>query len=1018
MTDAIFWRLVWKEYRVQRGFWLALVGFAVVLQLIVVFNPGRNGPSLETLLAIAAAIPAFYALGSAAVTFASEHEDGTTEMLRALAPSPARLLGSKLAFSAISTVAMLSLLWLVAVWIFGGRSTTHVSFDFDSRTFFTSTKWVACVVGFLVLGVFFSLLSHNVLTAVILAAGTTVVSTTMLLRFAEDWLGHSTFSTAKGQFLTWLVGGVAVLGVLVADYVLTQRWLTGPRRESPLGRVFHRERATARTKQIAVLGYDEEEAPSSWRLIKRLVWQEWPHVWRVGLLCFAVEVPIVIAVFLLGGNELESWRYRTVAITLVAFAVPALLGIWSFRAEQQSRRFRFLAERGVGPCSVWLSKHLVWFPMACAFTLGLFLMVGILDSILNPPSPGTIIPEGMGRLELSMHRARSLMCFISISWISVFNPASSVFLRVTLVVLNDVLSIAGLAYSAGQLVSMLLSRTVTALTAGFVLLLSLLWWCWTMAYLQVPPVWSVAPIPIILLAATLIRARDWMIENHSAGSWVKVAVSVVLPGSVILISVSLFRAYEIPVIGAQHELKQPITPVTTEAREVANIYRSAIAEMTDPRDPIFPDEDRPTGTILTYLPGHHFSSYGQTERLRSFERKWVRENSQTIARTLEAAKNRECAFVDPTQGTRDQPATADREIGRCRGLGLLLLLSARELEAEGELDEALDRYLAALRVGRHIAQHGVFEQFWVGRATIDDAFRRMDHWAAHPQQTVDRIRRAIQGVEDETSDWATLADAIKNSHRTRWQPVFVGWENIPRSYGHNYAAYPCSFLAWPCGLCPWEEVRKMRAQDALYAHLLVRSREAQQRLESPSADMGQWFWSTFGSLFAGFTDREYSWIRSTPLLRDGTDLPAPALFVEHLTDAETQRRALLITLGLAGWRLEHGELPQRLDALIGTFLDTLPLDPWSGRQFQYFPEGLVATLFSYRHRLHPNRIQPGQPLLWSVGREQVRLVPNHRDDTGQMQVTIGRRYDRMAEKYRTPPPKLPQPGYGMAFPIP
>jgi hypothetical protein len=34
-ADPMLWRLVWKEYRAQRGFWLAIAGTAVVLTIVL-----------------------------------------------------------------------------------------------------------------------------------------------------------------------------------------------------------------------------------------------------------------------------------------------------------------------------------------------------------------------------------------------------------------------------------------------------------------------------------------------------------------------------------------------------------------------------------------------------------------------------------------------------------------------------------------------------------------------------------------------------------------------------------------------------------------------------------------------------------------------------------------------------------------------------------------------------------------------------------------------------------------------
>ena len=58
-------------------------------------------------------------------------------------------------------------------------------------------------------------------------------------------------------------------------------------------------------------------------------------------------------------------------------------------------------------------------------------------------------------------------------------------------------------------------------------------------------------------------------------------------------------------------------------------------------------------------------------------------------------------------------------------------------------------------------------------------------------------------------------------------------------------------------------------------------------------------------------------------------------------DAATLRRANCVVLALMAWKLEHGQLPDKLDELVGPYLKKLPLDPHStGLPFKYFPKGI------------------------------------------------------------------------------
>ena len=85
MSLSIFWRLFWKEYRLQRSLWIAMTVLTVMLQLLVAVYERRLGSiGATTLYFIAVAFPALYALGCGATLFAGEREADTYEFQRSL----------------------------------------------------------------------------------------------------------------------------------------------------------------------------------------------------------------------------------------------------------------------------------------------------------------------------------------------------------------------------------------------------------------------------------------------------------------------------------------------------------------------------------------------------------------------------------------------------------------------------------------------------------------------------------------------------------------------------------------------------------------------------------------------------------------------------------------------------------------------------------------------------------------------------------------------------------------------
>jgi hypothetical protein len=116
------------------------------------------------------------------------------------------------------------------------------------------------------------------------------------------------------------------------------------------------------------------------------------------------------------------------------------------------------------------------------------------------------------------------------------------------------------------------------------------------------------------------------------------------------------------------------------------------------------------------------------------------------------------------------------------------------------------------------------------------------------------------------------------------------------------------------------------------------------------------------------------WIETTAKLPLG--ISSNSLVRRSAGLCETRRRVARLQLALAAWRIEHERLPGSLEELVGTELDSLPVDPFTGLPFQYLPEGAEADV--------PNRnaqeldiwteedeaegnLAAGTPLLWSSG---------------------------------------------------
>lgn len=122
MNAAILQRLMWKEYRFLRSFWLATLLLALCAAggwcgLATWYQQTVN---VEDFFLLAAVVTSMFALGAGGTMFATEHELGTSEFLCRLPLDARHLLCGKLLLSVGSVLALKFVLWnaacLSAIW--------------------------------------------------------------------------------------------------------------------------------------------------------------------------------------------------------------------------------------------------------------------------------------------------------------------------------------------------------------------------------------------------------------------------------------------------------------------------------------------------------------------------------------------------------------------------------------------------------------------------------------------------------------------------------------------------------------------------------------------------------------------------------------------------------------------------------------------------------------------------------------------------------------------------------------
>ncbi|NQT15041.1 MAG: hypothetical protein HQ582_19955 [Planctomycetes bacterium] len=514
-----------------------------------------------------------------------------------------------------------------------------------------------------------------------------------------------------------------------------------------------------------------------------------------------------------------------------------------------------------------------------------------------------------------------------------------------------------LAYAAGQLCSMIFSSGILAGVMSIVLTAVLCFWAALMGFLDVPWFWSVAPIPVVLLLATRLRTPYWLLERNTLKAWRGAVLALAVPMLVIPALVCVYRVYSVPRVDPGFNPAEFARLAAPEARATAEMYRRAQDLYASlPRDQV----ENSRRTVPSFKPG---------EPLSAAEITWLDTNEATLRLMREATERTSCDFYDPTGGLLEgRPGVDFSDLGR------LLATSARRLESEGDLDTAFQRYLAALRFSAHLRQRAASP---VTADAVECAvYDCLPFWAAHADQTTDRIRAAVSQVEKLTSDLPSPSDAIKSDHVLVDQ-IVAGDVDADQVLGSAFRVSPTeASVLYAMQALPWEKARARRVMNLFTAHELGMIDGIQSALNAnrpptlpedrpiPIHDWKRRRLKRSTPLVNAFdhaghlqlADRMGGYYRISASQGD--------YLGSELVRMETRRRAVRLQLALAGWRIEHGQLPKRLEELVGPFFETMPLDPFAAKPFEYFPEGTPQE---------SARVPAGEPFFESTGlRRQLR----------------------------------------------
>ena len=923
MITAGAWRIVWKEYRTQRPLWLAMVVLTLLIQFgyqLAVTVAGGD-VSEQVLFVIAMGAAAVYALGCGATLFATERETGTYEFQRGLPLAWRPLFAGKAGFGAASVLALAILLWSVTIAMTGGRLPAWR----DGGQLWGGGLLAAWEV--FAWSLFFSLRLDRPLTAAVLGV---LVPSVFVHVAGPAVVGFDYSNVGLRHYLAIMPWRVAIAAaVSAADLWLASRWLRDSAATGDANASWEEDVELIHRGRIR-LALETRLQGGFWRL----VWQHWLNSrWTLLAIGFGY---LCVAALETQAADSETWN----AVPL-GWLVPAaaLWGVTVFLADQRRHAYRFFVEHGVDPRQVWLSRQVVGLVplfLGLAAALIFWALCPQLASGRTLRWPPT---------EWDSRVAGGAVCCVLLAYAA--GQACSLFFR------SPVLAVVGTAFSAGVLAFWVILMHAARIS----------WW------------WSVLPIPAVLLVATWRRAPDWMLERGDwASRWLLASV-LVIPAATLVAAVILVRLVEIPRVEPGFDVAEYLKPLTAEQQETLQLYAQAARQFSAGK------------RVAEPTAGASWSQVISSEPTLDEQRRWEAANEATVALLLQASRRPPCGMWDPVHGQRRLEGQVvallpslpgfgyeDPPEGHFSALDELLLASATVRTADGQLDAAWTRYVAALRLANEYRIRSPEFSWREGDAIEARVYEQLPHWAAHPQQTPERIKAAIRDLEDLARGTPSATSIIKDAYIEAIQPLNGDFRRL-----EPYEPRDLRMQRLTLALLPWETARVRRLASFAAGRQLPRIEALEEAIRRGEPTMRRHRGTIPGSEPCWQVFQQFeSWSATTLWdLSAYWSLQRTFWLNNCVLEQELYRRVVRIRLALLAWRIEHGKFPQKLDDLVGPYLRQLPLNPCCGQPFRYEPQGWPRdTCWLLWDKLYGHgvansfddsivTVAAGSPFLWS-----------------------------------------------------
>ncbi len=899
--------LCWKEYRQQRGLWLAIGGLAVLLIIGIAASLGRGSglaafheePVRSFLTWLGCSVVLAYGVACGALLLAGDKEDRTLSFLDTL-PAPRQALWrGKLASGLLGSVAQGLLLASLGLGL--GYLPTDVALSLP-------LVGADAVVWGLVAGALWSNVLLAVLTGIALLTASWVLP--LLLNSATALLVLKLAEAAAG--LAW------------------SHWIyCAPER--------------ARRLHAEQLGLAEAKRKFAWDRGWAMHWLAVRQGRWVLLGAAAASVVLGLAVNLM---PLVLYPAATLLLGLVC-------GLATFAPEQVHGQQRFLGAQRFPPGKIWVDKVGFW--AVAALWLNILLWAVAVGALIVSDSQQASSGYN-GRGDYWQDR-----------WFGGAPLDHGFFLFLWL--------IHGLWL--GQFCALWAARPVIA--AIVALLLGTAW-----SLLWLPSVlfggiayWQLLTVPIALGLVTRLCFWRWLTGRlYEPGSLI--GLGAVAAAAVLFVAGSIrYRVLEIPDVGEPEAVQELIAtmppPEQDEAgplirragAEFVELTRKADADFAPPGAAAAPEDQRNSWAMLNDV----------------LDEGW--KDNPRLARWLDQV----CAgswFKDVHRAARlplgmiQDPRLLDmmgacRDEFHCATMGTVLGARAAQQAALGKSRETLELIETAFGFSCQMRNHAPAQTFYSGRQLEYAALAVQARWLAQADRDREQLRAALRLLqrqeERRPGDWQVLAAnylACRNSLDR--EPTAAFGARGPLTHCTNQSVWR---LAWQV---PWERARQDRLGNLIYQVWLQQAKTPywevlahQLRLREDYVRSGRESWYAIDRGFPPPTGPGADWSpdqwgqllqRAWPEALSGNYVGMPG--------GLARLRGQVLTTALVLYQAELGKLPETLQALVPEYLARLPVDPFTGKSFEYrISAGETIFVSTVGDRETALTLQPGQALIRS-----------------------------------------------------